>query len=169
MAVGDVGVVLLNIGLFVAADPEKSSRLSVIVTLPSASVLRIQFVDPTEDPFADPHLYVSLFSSLTNHPIVRLPLAVILPLAPSSEIVDGVGDDVGVDTPLLDKKIFWIVMTALLRFVGMISDVDCARVTPANKVDAMSTLPSTRAELFELKCDEVFMCVGIIECKSDNV
>jgi len=67
-------------------------------------------------------------------------------------------------TPLVDKSILWIVITALVRSVGMLNH--CARVTHANNVDAASTVPRTRAEFFELKCAEVFMCVVIIECKS---
>ncbi len=59
-------------------------------------------------------------------------------------------------------------MMAFCKLVGIMRVELCASVTP-KRVDAVSTDHSTSAEVLELKCDEVFMCVVMIEVKIMNV
>jgi len=74
-------------------------------------------------------------------------LVVIFPSNPSNIILVSVLNSVS--TPLGERNIFWIVIAALLRLVGMLSHA--AHVTPAKRIEVIKTDHSTSAEVFELK------------------
>jgi len=74
-------------------------------------------------------------------------LVVIFPSNPSNVIFTF--ESRSFATPLEERNIFWIVMAALLRLVGMLSHA--AHVTPAKRIEVIKTDHSTSAEVFELK------------------
>lgn len=89
----------------------------------------------------------------------------ILPLVPSSEIVAGTAL-ASVETPFADKKIFWMVIMALLRLVGMVSH--CANVTPIKTTEALTILAKMMADFLDIRdvdLDEAVMGVVMIQNK----
>jgi hypothetical protein len=116
--------------------PSQGFTLLVTATFPSVVTLRIQpVVELHPVPFAK-----SVCLRRTS------PQIVVFPLVPSSIIL---APFASVFTQFDERNTFLIVITALSRFVGMLSD--CANVTPAKVADASAPSPKISAERGELK------------------